>query len=145
MFLNRSRRKMQAHQVSLSRLFNAEIFKNKRNQIVSSCCQSILLYDRNLHTVRVVFMPYSFFQSDPPCDHGIMICSIFKRQFFGWWLVCSRVPSTSVRVEFSKLPYDLVSIQGFGYRFLISRLPFQVAVYYFSSLYWGLFLYPHYS
>ena len=129
MFLNRSRRKTQAHQDSLSRLFNAEIFKNKRNQIVSSCCQSILLYDRNLHTVRVVFMPYSFFQSDPPCDHGTMIRDIFKRQYFGWWLVCSRVASTSVSVEFGKLPYDLVCIQCFGYRFFISQLPFQFSVF----------------
>ena len=86
-------------------------------------------YDRNLHTVRVVFMPYSFFQSDPPCDHGIMIRDIFKRQYFGWWLVCSRVASTSVSLEFGRLPYDLVCIQCFGCRFFISRLPFQFGVF----------------
>ena len=125
MFLNRSRRKTQANQESLLRLFNAEIFKNKRNQIVSSCCQSILLYVRNLHTVRVVFMPYSFFLSESPCDHGIMIRDIFKVQCFSWWLVYAQVTSTSVSIRFGRLPFDLLTIQGCGYRFHISKLPFQ--------------------
>jgi len=43
-----------------------------------------------------------------------MIRDIFKRQYFGWWLVCSRVTSTSVSLEFGKLPYDLVCIQCFS-------------------------------
>jgi hypothetical protein len=55
-----------------------------------------------------------------------MIRDIFKRQYFGWWLVCSRVASTSVSVEFGKLPYDLVCIQCFGYRFFISQVTILV-------------------
>ena len=69
-------------------------------------------------------MPYSFFLSESPCGRGTMIRDIFKRQYFGWWLVYAGVTSTSVSVEFGKLPYDLVCIQGFGYRFFISQLPF---------------------
>ncbi|MCB9310385.1 MAG: hypothetical protein H6567_10040 [Lewinellaceae bacterium] len=53
-----------------------------------------------------------------------MIRDIFKVQFFGWWLVYAQVTSTSVRLQFGRLPYDLVTIQGFGYRFHISQLPF---------------------